>query len=278
MHIYLILALIAAVGGGTSIVAENAVPGDILYPVKVDINENFRGGFAIGAESEAAWSVRKAERRLEEAEKISADVNADASVKAEAKASFEAQADEAMAMIAKVRAEGSAEAAASLNAALKASLESRIGAFAETEGNRAILDILRMKIDAAANTQTSVGVTAGTEMSANGQLTAAENKIAEARKFVSLKATAGTQAATDANARLEAAAALIVQGKARLEADAWADATLLFRQAFDAAQEAQLNLNGVVNVNTETKTDASVKTGGLLDVKADGALKTGIGY
>src|SRR3989338_6446139 len=41
MTIALIIALL--IGGGTSFAAEGAVPGDVLYPVKVNINEEIRG-------------------------------------------------------------------------------------------------------------------------------------------------------------------------------------------------------------------------------------------
>lgn len=57
-------------GSTVSFAAENAIPGDVLFPVKVHVNENVRGTFAITPKAKAEWEVRLVERRLEEVEKI----------------------------------------------------------------------------------------------------------------------------------------------------------------------------------------------------------------
>jgi len=67
-----IIAIVLLAGGGTSFAAEAAVPGDFLYPVKTEVNENIKSAFAISAEAEAKLQARLAEERLEEAEELSA--------------------------------------------------------------------------------------------------------------------------------------------------------------------------------------------------------------
>jgi len=62
--------VLLALGGGTSYAAENALPGEALYPVKVGINEEVRAAFAFDDEKKAEWQAERAERRLEEAEKL----------------------------------------------------------------------------------------------------------------------------------------------------------------------------------------------------------------
>ena len=57
-------------GGTVSFAAENTVPGDVLFPVKVHVNENVRGAVAVTPKAKAEWEVRLVERRLEEVEKI----------------------------------------------------------------------------------------------------------------------------------------------------------------------------------------------------------------
>jgi len=54
-------------GGGVSFAAEKSVPGDILYPVKVGVNEEVRSAFAVTPEKKAEWEAARAERRLDEA-------------------------------------------------------------------------------------------------------------------------------------------------------------------------------------------------------------------
>ena len=57
-------------GGTVSFAAENTVPGDALFTVKVHVNENVRGVVAVTSKAKAEWEVRLVERRLEEVEKL----------------------------------------------------------------------------------------------------------------------------------------------------------------------------------------------------------------
>lgn len=52
---------------GVTSAATTSLPGDLLYPVKVNVNEEIRGALTVGTESRAAWEQERAERRLEEA-------------------------------------------------------------------------------------------------------------------------------------------------------------------------------------------------------------------
>ena len=42
----LLIAVLVVIGGGTSYAAQTAVPGDFLYPVKTEVNENIESAFA----------------------------------------------------------------------------------------------------------------------------------------------------------------------------------------------------------------------------------------
>ncbi|MEK7672285.1 MAG: DUF5667 domain-containing protein [Patescibacteria group bacterium] len=61
-------ALLLLVTGGTSLAAEYSVPGDLLYPVKIHVNEEVRSALAFSEESKAYIALDRAEERLEEAE------------------------------------------------------------------------------------------------------------------------------------------------------------------------------------------------------------------
>lgn len=61
-------SLVAIVAlSGVSYAAEDALPGDSLYSIKVNVNEEARLLFAFSDEASAKWEIRRAERRLEEA-------------------------------------------------------------------------------------------------------------------------------------------------------------------------------------------------------------------
>ena len=55
---------------GTSYAAENALPGELLYPFKVNVNEPVRGALLTSTEEKAQWESDKFIRRVEEAEAL----------------------------------------------------------------------------------------------------------------------------------------------------------------------------------------------------------------
>lgn len=61
-----------AIGGTVSFAAEGSIPGDILYPVKTEINERVRGVAAFTPQAKAGWEVKLVERRLLEIEELAA--------------------------------------------------------------------------------------------------------------------------------------------------------------------------------------------------------------
>lgn len=58
-------------GGGFALVAEGALPGEALYSIKVNFNEEVRDAIALHPSQKAQWSAEKARRRLQEAETLS---------------------------------------------------------------------------------------------------------------------------------------------------------------------------------------------------------------
>ncbi len=78
----LIIAGMFALSGGVSFAAENSVPGDVLYPVKIHVNENVEGALHVGAKQDAAFAKEQMERRAEEAQKLAAENRLDAKAKA----------------------------------------------------------------------------------------------------------------------------------------------------------------------------------------------------
>ena len=58
------------VGGGTAYAAQGTLPGDILYPIKININEPVIGALAFSASDEANWQTEKIDKRVIEAEEL----------------------------------------------------------------------------------------------------------------------------------------------------------------------------------------------------------------
>jgi len=53
--------------------AENAVPGDILYPVKVEFNEELRSSLAFSPYQKVVWETQRMERRIAEARLLASE-------------------------------------------------------------------------------------------------------------------------------------------------------------------------------------------------------------
>ena len=131
--IALIIAL--CLGGGVSFAAENAVPGDALYVVKTEVNENVRAALAVSTEAKARWQTKAAERRLQEAEKLSARGELSADVAAKLGAEFSEHAEAALEGASTLAAEGNTDASAEITTSLEAAVSMYADLFARESGS-----------------------------------------------------------------------------------------------------------------------------------------------
>jgi len=63
-------AVFALFTGGLAYAAEDTIPGDALYSLKVDITEPLREHLKFSPEAKAEWNARRMERRLEEGQRL----------------------------------------------------------------------------------------------------------------------------------------------------------------------------------------------------------------
>lgn len=86
MPIALLIALLMS--GSVSYAAEGTAPGDTLYPVKIHLNEQVRGAFALSDVQKAQLEVKLAEERLKEAERLAGENRLDATTTEQLRADF----------------------------------------------------------------------------------------------------------------------------------------------------------------------------------------------
>lgn len=88
----LIAGFIALAGVfGTSVTANSSLPGDMLYPVKVHVNENMKHALAVTASQEAEVSTEIIATRAEEMRTLESEGNLDAATKAELQADIQTE-------------------------------------------------------------------------------------------------------------------------------------------------------------------------------------------
>ena len=147
-------ALIFFVSGGTALAAEGALPGDLLYPVKVGVNEQVRSALAISTEAQGAWEVERAERRLEEASRLAAAGTLDDDTRAEIETRLEAHTKAAEATAEKLAADDDVAEAAEIEARLAAAFSVHADALRSIRERssslvRAQLDSVLARVDSA---------------------------------------------------------------------------------------------------------------------------------
>jgi hypothetical protein len=267
MIIGLIIALV--MGGSVSYAAENTLPGDALYPVKVYVNENARAAVAFTDKSKAELAVELANRRLEEAGKLAVRGTLDAQTEASVDTNAESHVKDAQEKLVTLKshdAEGAAEIGADLTSVL--SVHSIVLAKAkkekekehnvnsvhsidtlgnllvkmESEDENGNKDEARVAMGAALmGTTTMMNASSTpsiTREAAEGKKNAAQNKLAEVARKLENQSVTGT-ASTTAEVKFAEAQGVFAQGEISFTAGAYADAFNAFKQTMQLAQQAK---------------------------------------
>lgn len=288
MPIAIIIALL--ISGGASMAAENALPGDNLYPIKVSINENVRGWLALSDQAEAKLQTKLAERRLEEAEKLAVQSKLSAETRAQLEESFQKFADRVEIKVSKFKErnpEKAAEITANFEIALRAhanvlekisaATATAITGFTTTEAididttpeniiNAVEINSLILKIKAESREAREqgnsffVGEGANKKEAPESFIRAlAQTHLEEARieinKFRRLIDGLDSNAELEFKARAEASLKLAEQiwtdAKLKYEAREYYEALSLARASFSTAFEARLTLQASLDGNIE---------------------------
>lgn len=212
------LIIAAAIGGGTSVAAQNALPGDALWGFKVGVNENVRAALAPEGKAQADFDISAIETRMEEASKLAAEGRLDASAQADLEANFGAHAQNVKKQVEKLQAKGDYSAAADVAARFQATVAAHASGLAEAQshvsGNasanaQAVLSNLINKVQAtldvasnlsadasaqaAANADTGTSNSAGGNSSSGGNATTSGNAGVNVRGGAQVDGNAGVQ-------------------------------------------------------------------------------------
>ncbi len=260
MHIIIILLVAIVASGGVSVAAEHTVPGDLLYPVKIHVNENVRAAAAVSGEGNAAWETRRTERRFEELEIVlSENTEAQVDVVTDARAALDVQMDRTRDRIAAVESRGDDAAAARLRAGLEATLAAHERVLLALESTHAAEAtavgtlVADMNAERTANAQkrTDAEVRVGLQTNTAVRVAAEEQgKVAE-RTIADLRASLDTIAAdgrvsaeiiADVRVQLDAAAGLWTEAQAALTTQAYGEAFITFQEAHQIAHRAHVTI------------------------------------
>lgn len=216
-------ALLIMAGGGVSLAAENALPGNPLYSVKRSINEPVRAALAIGVVAKASWNAEEAGRRLSEAERLASkgvlSVQTAQSLGADFEKSAQAAAEQ-IAVLKETRPDDANVASAKLAASLSAH-ESILGAL---DGATGASDVQEKTQQVRGNIAAAEGGEKGTSIAAATINTAATLAVpaAPAAQNSETSTTSDTEVLAFKKAALQArgeAADALAQSRSALSAE-----------------------------------------------------------
>lgn len=143
--------LIVAMGGGTAYAAQGALPGDLLYSVKTNVNESVAGALAFSNEAKVSFHTSVAQTRLQEAETLASQNKLDNNVTDQIEANFEghvARADELAHTIAETDEGAAVEATVRLDSFLSAhgSILARIGSGSSDEQTKENSNAIALRV------------------------------------------------------------------------------------------------------------------------------------
>jgi hypothetical protein len=265
-----IIAAIAALFvslGGISYAAESTVPGDLLYPVKIHVNENVSAAFHVSEESKADFYSDRAEERVEEAQALMAEGRLNAEAREELAHDLSVSLAQAQENIAKLSAKGNTQAALALSSRLEGQLEGYtlllktlnvdLDGQAETSAETAaFLKLLEEKHKDAVDARTKAEVNVSASTDADLESGARARVTAVKKSLNSMKA--GADAAADA--QLKVANDLLLKAEADLHAGTYQKALLTAENAERHAQKAQIfsSVAGGLHLGAKNQSSSSV--------------------
>jgi hypothetical protein len=109
-------------GGGASLAAQDSLPGSLLYPIKVNLNENIQGAFSLSNTARADWDIKVVQTRLNEAVQLASEGKLSASAQATIDNNFDSHTYDIGAIIARLKASGDDSDATAVANKFKATL------------------------------------------------------------------------------------------------------------------------------------------------------------
>lgn len=272
----LIIAIALVAGGGTSFAAERAVPGDLLYSVKTEVNENIKSALAFSHEAEAKLQARLAQERLEEAETLAARGSLDAATAARISSDLKAHYDEASEENAALDADGDYEASANVRASLEGNFRTYADVLADlharVDGNDggSLIAQIRAYADSTAHAQsqasTTIEASGNVEISAQATVQDAERVIRDVTtKIERAQSRVSAEAHARAEARLAEAVRTHAEAKASLEAQAYTSAYTSAQAAIRMAREAEASITSALRIEVNLNLGA----GSLIQIGDD---------
>lgn len=250
---------------GISFAANGSLPGDLLYPVKVGVNEKVLSFLLLSGEAKAKYDVHLAKLRLEEGEKAAVGKKLNDQTRSKIESLFNEHIDNAKKHLS--GAKDHAELSAKINSDLEASLNAHaqiLNQLVNRDGDnnaknvQSILSEVQTKTDAAKRARQdsedalSLQPSSSVKSPAEDNLAKAEKKLDEVNNFIESKKSSMNQNSYDAaNKKLMLAKSKISQGKDELTLGNYGKAFSTSQEAMRIGQETKIRLRSSIDLKIE---------------------------
>ncbi len=270
-----VCGLVLIITSGTAYAAQGSLPGDILYPVKVHINEGVKAAaLSFNPEAAANFEVTRAENRLEEADKLAAEGKLTPAAKTEVAQNFSAHIEQAQTKMQELADKGESDAVAPISARLEASLQVNsavLGALKDKDSETNTPEALQSDVDAALvkirNRKNSGSKRESEQLKPSEQDAAktiedAAKTIDQVNSFITQKEKSkkGDTSVIAGKEQLDQAKAALDSARAQFKSANFQASDGFSQAAAEAALQAKALTNVEVNVPLNMKIDHSSNT------------------
>jgi hypothetical protein len=236
-------------GSGISFASDNALPGDVFYPFKLNVSERIASAFLWSKEAQAKWDTDRASERLEEAATLAFRNALDSRKSAVILANFNEHWKDAESSAASLSSSGDLPAASALLASLESALQAHQAILKQLStpsqpsdrqtALQSVLHTLQNATDSVEASRRSVDTTIDTAANGDTLGTAARTIIARASDVIN-GAEQELSAGDTFSSRLALAKRLLSNATRYAQTGNNRDAVSLARAALRIAEESSL--------------------------------------
>ncbi|MBV9159582.1 MAG: hypothetical protein JO019_03245 [Candidatus Kaiserbacteria bacterium] len=263
-------ALVLTIGVGTSYAAENALPGDVLYPIKIHVNEPVVGALATSDSAKADWNTQLVERRLGEAEQLAAEGKLTPVARADIQNQIAVTTADFNANVAKMAETDDPTVVAQAQSNLEASLSGHEQVLAALAGDAPksddvapILATVAAHKNALASDRSGVEASLAKRNDAKTKAAAMTTKANATAALQQVRASLSSAAASSTLAVGEKETQqAISDGELKFERGEYGAAFSTFQAAIRAAESTKVNIDAQEKLKTELPQATSTETSG----------------
>ncbi len=283
------LLLFVLVGTGTASAAQGSLPGDLLYPVKISVNERVEAALAPTVAAKAQVQVAQASRRVEEAQVLAQQGRLDATTTATLADNFDEHAQEAQDLAQKAEGDDPgavAEVKAQLSSSLLAqgAILAKLGDESNNKANRDHSRAFAARIIARAGASDRSAVTPSIAMASAPAEVSTQSSAKVALQVSALSAPATTSASAESEGKF--AGDTHEGGSSQGALNLGEKATQQIADARAQFEQVKPSLDATTTVRVQTQLDladkalgrgvAQVQSGAYADAQASFARALGI--